>query len=41
MYEVWDRDRIVYISNNYSKALDFWLEYKGKSQLGYCAMQNE
>ena len=34
MYEVWDEDRIIYISNNYSRALDFWIS-KDHEAKGY------
>lgn len=30
MYEVWDEDRIVYISVSYSKAFDFWNKLAGE-----------
>lgn len=32
MYEVWDGDRIVYISISYDKAYSFWRE-KGRTGL--------
>lgn len=51
MYEVWDGDRIVYISNNYDKAFDCWSElvidyfkkhpHNRLPNISYCAMQNK
>lgn len=42
MYEVWDGDRIVYISNKYDNALKYWInvdhERKGY-RIQYVALQ--
>lgn len=35
MYEVWDGNRIVYISNRYSKALGFWFRASRYAEIHY------
>lgn len=41
MYEVWDGDRIVYISISFRKAYQFFEDHLGKwYDIRYCAMQN-
>lgn len=35
MYEVWDGGRIVYISNSYDKAFDFWFKASCYAEIHY------